>query len=144
VEVCVRLLGPDDLALLLDADGDVFDRPPQRDLAAAFLADPRHHIVGAIAGGTLVGFASAVDYLRPDKPRELFIAEVGVAGRLHRRGIGLRMVQAMLDHGRALGCASAWVATELDNAPARALYRAAGGEPDATPAEVFDFSLEKR
>jgi ribosomal protein S18 acetylase RimI-like enzyme len=86
--------------------------------------------------------ASAVDYVLPDKPPELFMAEVGVAARLHRRGIGRRLVRLMVEHGRALGCATAWIATELDNAPARALYRAAGGVPDAQPAEVFTFDLQ--
>jgi [ribosomal protein S18]-alanine N-acetyltransferase len=140
-EVAVRLLGPGDFDLLVAADPDVFDHAVRRDLADAFLADPRHHIFGAIADCRLVGFASAVDYLHPDKPRELFIAELGVAARWHRRGIGARLLRAMLDHGRDLGCAVAWVATEFDNAPARALYRAAGGAPDEQPAEVFTFDL---
>jgi ribosomal protein S18 acetylase RimI-like enzyme len=144
MEVEVRLLGPDDLDLLLQADSDVFDLPCRRDSAEAFLADPRHHIAGAIEAGQLVGMASAIDYLLPDKPPELFIAEVGVAARLHRRGIGLRLVRQMVEHGRAIGCATAWIATELDNAPARALYRAAGGVPDKQPAEVFTFDLESR
>jgi ribosomal protein S18 acetylase RimI-like enzyme len=87
--------------------------------------------------------ASANDYLLPDKPPELFIAEVGVAARLHRRGIGLRLVRLIVEHGRALGCATAWIATELDNEPARALYRAADGVPDEQPAEVFTFDLDR-
>jgi ribosomal protein S18 acetylase RimI-like enzyme len=143
MQVEVRLLGPDDLDLLLEADPDVFDLPCRRDRAEAFLAEPRHHIAGAIEGGRLVGMATALDCLRPDKPPERFIAEVGVAARLHRRGIGLRLVRLMVEHGRALGCASAWVATELDNAPARAFYRAAGGVPDDQPAEVFTFAPDR-
>lgn len=137
----VRLLGPGDLDLLLAAEAGVFDLPCRRDRAEGFLADPRHHIAGAIEAGRLVGMASAIDYVLPDKPPELFIAEVGVAARLHRRGIGLRLVRLMVEHGRALGCGTAWIATELDNAPARALYRAAGGVPDDQPAEVFTFDL---
>ena len=137
----VRLLGPDDLGLLLDAERGVFDLPCRRDRTEAFLANPRHHIAGAIEAGRLVGMASAIDYLLPDKPAELFIAEVGVAARLHRRGIGLRLVRLMVGHGRALGCVTAWIATELDNAPARTLYRAAGGMPDEQPAEIVTFDL---
>ncbi|MEO1329479.1 MAG: GNAT family N-acetyltransferase [Pseudomonadota bacterium] len=37
------------------------------------------------------------------------------------------LMAEMLAIARAAGCAEAWVATEGDNAPARALYRAAGG-----------------
>ena len=78
MQVEVRLLGPDDLDLLLGAEPDVFDLPCRRDLAEAFLADPRHHLAGAIEHGRLVGMAEAVECLRPDKPSELFIAELGV------------------------------------------------------------------
>ena len=49
----------------------------------------------------------------------------------------------MVEHGRSLGCATAWIATELDNAPARALYRGAGGVPDERPAEIFTFDLDQ-
>jgi aminoglycoside 6'-N-acetyltransferase I len=139
MQVEVRLLGPDDLDLLLGAEPDVFDLPCRRDLAEAFLADPRHHLAGAIEHGRLVGMAEAVECLRPDKPPELFIAELGVTARLRRRGIGLRLVRLLVAHARALGCAGAWVATELDNAPARALYRAAGGVADDQPAEILTF-----
>ena len=55
--------------------------------------------------------------------RRSYIDEVGVTERLHRRGIGARMMQEMFDWGRELGCAEAWVGTELDNDPARALYQ---------------------
>jgi aminoglycoside 6'-N-acetyltransferase I len=140
-EVAVRLLGPADLPLLLAAEPDVFDNPVAPALAAAFLADPRHHIIAAVAEGKVVGFASAFDYLHPDKPRTLFIAEAGVASRLQRRGIGLRLIRAMLDRARALGCSEAWISTEVDNHAARALYGIAGGVPDTPNAEIFVFQL---
>jgi ribosomal protein S18 acetylase RimI-like enzyme len=137
----VRLLGAGDLAALVNAEPDVFDNRVEPELAEAFLADPRHHIVAAIADGRVVGFASAVDYLHPDKRRQLFVNEVGVAPRLHRRGIGLSLMRAIIAQARALGCDSAWVGTDLDNLPARALYRAAGGVPDEPNAEIFEFAL---
>jgi len=40
--------------------------------------DPRHHLVVAVEH-VVVGFCSAVDYIQPDKPPELWINEVGVA-----------------------------------------------------------------
>ena len=33
----------------------------------------------------------------------------------------------MFDLGRSLGCAEAWLGTEPDNKPARALYKGLGG-----------------
>jgi ribosomal protein S18 acetylase RimI-like enzyme len=123
----IRLLSPGDQALLANVADDVFDNPVDPALARAFLADPRHHIVAAIDGALVVGFISAVDYIHPDKPAELWINETGVAPTHQGQGIAKRMFAAMLDHGRALGCTSAWVLTDRTNAAANALYLSVGG-----------------
>src|SRR5262245_21824670 len=68
---------------------DVFDDPLDSGATREFLRDPRHHLVVAIDEGVVVGFASAVDYVHPDKPSpELWINEVGVASSHQGRGIG--------------------------------------------------------
>lgn len=123
----VRLLGPDDGQALARVAADVFDNPVDPNLAREFLADPRHHVVVAIDDGLVVGFASAVHYVHPDKPAELWINEVGVAPTHRRRGLGRRALTTLLRHGRSLGCVNAWVLTDRDNAPAKAMYAAAGG-----------------
>jgi ribosomal protein S18 acetylase RimI-like enzyme len=124
--IAVRMLADGDRALLLNAVGGVFDRAVDPALADAFLADPRHHFAAAIDGERLVGMVSAVDYWHPDKPRELFINEVGVAAGYRRRGIGQRLMRTMLDHGRSMGCRDAWVMTDAGNAAANRLYARAG------------------
>ena len=126
-----------DVSLLLNADADVFDEKVDPELAAQFLADPRHHMAAALLDGTIVGMASAVHYIHPDKPAELWINEVGVAGRCRRLGIARRLMQALFDHARALGCAEAWVATELDNTAARELYRSSGGAEEKISYYTF-------
>jgi len=127
VTVDVRLLGPGDAHVLDRVAADVFDEPVDPALGAEFLADPRHHIAVAIDDGVVVGFASGVDYVHPDKPRALWVNEVGVAPSHQGRGIGRRVVDALLAHARTLGCREAWVLTDRDNTAARALYRSAGG-----------------
>jgi ribosomal protein S18 acetylase RimI-like enzyme len=127
----VRLLGPDEAAVLRHVAADVFDNPVDPALAAAFLADPRHHLVVAEDDGLVVGFVSAVDYIHPDKPAELWINETGVAPTHQGQGLAKRMFAVMLDHGRALGCTAAWVLTDRSNAAANALYRAVGGTEGA-------------
>ena len=126
-----------DVSLLLNADADVFDEEVNPKLASQFLADPRHHMAAALLDGTIVGMASAVHYIHPDKPAELWINEVGVAGRCRRQGIARRLMQALFDHARALGCAEAWVATELDNTAARELYRSSGGAEEKIAYYTF-------
>jgi ribosomal protein S18 acetylase RimI-like enzyme len=123
----MRLLRPGDGQTLAHVAADVFDNPVDPDLASEFLTDPRHHIAVAIDDGLVVGFASGVHYVHPDKPAELWVNEVGVAPACRRRGLGRRALALLLAHGRSLGCASAWVLTDRDNTAAKALYAAAGG-----------------
>ena len=131
----VRILTTQDADLFGRVADDVFDAPVNPAYVAAFLADPRHHIAAAIDAGVIVGFASGVDYIHPDKPAELWINEVGVAPTHRRRGIGRRILDCLLAHGRSIGCGTAWVLTETGNGPARALYAATGGTVDADPAD---------
>ena len=123
---------------------DVFDFAVDPAFARAFLADSRHHIAVAIDDGTVIGFASGVDYLHPDKPAQLWINEVGVAPTHQRRGIGRRVLRCLLDHGRHLGCTEAWVGTEPDNAAAHAFYAGCGGSdpPEAFVLHAFDLTVE--
>ena len=142
MSVVVRLLRNGDQALLGRAVPGTFDHLIDPELADRFLRDPRHHLVAAIADDRPVGFVSGVDYWHPDKPRELWINEVGVASAWQNRGVGTRVMQGMLDHARALGCREAWVLTDHDNAAALALYRKAGGEPSGTDLIMFTFRLK--
>ena len=125
--VTVRLLGPADAAVLQHVADGVFDNPLRPEWTAAFLADPRHHMAVALDADKVVGMASAVHYLHPDKPPELWLNEVGVAPTHEGQGVGRRLLQALFAHGRALGCAEAWLGTHHDNLAARRLYAAAGG-----------------
>jgi ribosomal protein S18 acetylase RimI-like enzyme len=134
-EICLLRLG--DEAVLAAVADDVFDNPVDPVFAAAFLADPRHHIVVALDGPLVVGFVSAVDYIHPDKPAELWINETGVAPTHQGLGIAKRMLTAMLDHGRDLACQSAWVLTDKSNIAANALY----ADPDNRHMTGYAFDL---
>ena len=137
----IKILGADEADVLLIAAPGVFDNAVDAKLAHEFVADPHHHIAVALDNGVVVGFASAVDYIHPDKPRELWINEVGTAPTHQGQGIGKKVMAAILDHGRKLGCANAWVLTDTDNAAARALYRAAGGKELSTDTVHVEFEL---
>ena len=128
--IVVRVLGPGEVRLLERVAPGVFDNEIDARLAAEFVADPRHHLAVAIDGTTVVGMASAVHYVHPDKPAELWVNEVGVAESHWRRGIGRRLMQALLERGRELGCGQAWVATDAANVAAQGLYSSVGGVPE--------------
>ncbi|MFN3857785.1 MAG: GNAT family N-acetyltransferase [Caulobacter sp.] len=114
-------LGPGDDAVL--AGADVFDYPVRPDQARAFLADPGHEIVVARQDGRIIGMATGVVLLHPDKQPAFFINEVGVDEDQRRSGVGRQLVEHLLEIARERGCRGIWLATEEDNVAARALYR---------------------
>jgi aminoglycoside 6'-N-acetyltransferase I len=140
-EVEIRLLGPEDAAVLDRMADGVFDGPVVRRWTAEFFADRRHHLIVARLDGEVVGMITAVDYVHPDKAPQLWINEVGVAPAHQRRGIATRLLDAMLEHGRALGCTEAWLGTEHDNTAARGLYERAGAGPE--PFVLYAWTLEE-
>jgi ribosomal protein S18 acetylase RimI-like enzyme len=137
----IKTLTKVDLGLLMNVADDVFDNPVDETFAREFLNDPRHHIVVAISEGSVVGFASAVHYIHPDKPPELWINEVGVASSRHSQGIGKAIMKEMLQLGRELGCKNAWVLTDRSNEPANRLYRSAGAQIGEEDTVMYEFNL---
>jgi ribosomal protein S18 acetylase RimI-like enzyme len=135
----IRVLRQGDEGVLLRFGLDVFDYQVDRGLVEEFLGDPRHHLVAALEDGRPVGFASAVHYVHPDKPSELWVNEVAVAPAHRRRGLAAELLRALFDLGRGLGCAEAWVLTDHDNAAAMRLYAAVGGV--GTEQVMFTFRL---
>jgi len=125
----IRLLMSTDASVLENVAPGVFDHPIDSEGVAEFLADSRHHICVAIENGVVVGFASAVHYVHPDKPTpELWINEVGVGPAFRRLGLAKAILRELLAHAKSLGCYQAWVLTDEVNAPARALYSSVGGD----------------
>jgi ribosomal protein S18 acetylase RimI-like enzyme len=135
-ELVVRLAGDADRDLVDRVVDDVFDGPVEAARLREFLADPRHHLAIALGpANDVIGFASAVHYVHPDKPPQLFINEVGVAASWQGHGLATRLLRVLLDRASTLGCSEAWVLTDADNAAACALYRRVGGR--AQPSVMF-------
>lgn len=141
-ECIVRVLRPDEAGVLDDVAPDVYDNDVDPRWSAEFFADPRHHIAVALDGGQVVGFASGVRYVHPDKPPELFINEVGVAPTHQGRGLARRLMRALMDHGQSLGCVQAWVCTDHDNVAANRLYASVGGVPEEFVLYAFRLGSE--
>lgn len=118
-------LTPETAAMLDGAT--VFDHAIQPDQLAAFISSPLHRLVFARTDDKVVGFASGTLILHPDKAPTLFVNEVGVAADRRRQGIGRALCIRLMHRAKKQGCASVWLATEDDNAAARALYRSLDG-----------------
>lgn len=138
----IRLLGRGEAHVLDHVAPEVFDKPVVPRLRDEFLADARHHLVVAIDAGVVVGFASGVHYVHPDKPAELWIGELAVTPALQRHGVGRRLLGALIDHARALGCVEAWVLTEPYNQAAVALYASTGMVRTAADPVMFTVELK--
>ena len=137
----IRVLGPGDEAVLDRVGEGVFDEAIDPALAREFLADSRHHLCVAVDDGVVVGFASALHYIHPDKPAELWVNEVGVANTHRERGVAKAILAVLFEHARTLGCKQAWVLTEGSNVAALKLYHATGGKPTAIHPVLFEFDL---
>jgi GNAT superfamily N-acetyltransferase len=140
----IRILGRGDAPVLNHVAEGVFDNAVDPRWAAEFLDDPRHHLAVAVENDWVVGMASAVHYVHPDKAPELWINEVAVAPAHRGRGLGRRLLEALFERGRALGCVQAWVATEPSNTPARRLYAAVGGVEAPEPFVMVEFDLRTK
>jgi len=139
----ILLLGPDDAGVLDRVAPGVFDKPVRPTWCAEFLADPRHHLVVALDDGLVVGMASGVHYIHPDKAPQLFVNEVGVSTSHRGQGIGRRMLQRLVERATELGCTEAWVLTDADNLAANRLYAAAGAEVPPSPCVMYTIRIQR-
>lgn len=137
----VRVLYEPDLVVLERVAEGVFDNPINCGFAAEFLADPRHHLAVAIDDGVVVGFASGVHYIHPDKASQMWINEVGVAPTHRRRGLAKAVLLTLLDVARSCRCAEAWVLTDTHNPAAVSLYKSLGGHDGAYDSDPSDAIL---
>jgi len=128
MEIIIKLLKHGDEDVLANVLPDVFDNPVNANLSSEFINDPRHHLAVAVDGNMVVGFASAVHYVHPDKHSELWINEVGVASSHRNRGLAKELLRALFEIGRQLECKEAWVLTDRPNIAAVRLYESLGGK----------------
>src|SRR5258708_36216340 len=112
--------------ILMNVAAEMFDNLIDSELTREFLEDPRHHIAVAIEDGVVVGFASGIHYVYPNKQPELWINEVAIATTHRRRGLGKAVLRALFEVRRVHGCAVAWGFTDRHNSPSMPLYSSVG------------------
>ncbi|TIX65767.1 MAG: GNAT family N-acetyltransferase, partial [Mesorhizobium sp.] len=78
MDVEIVRLNPGDDALVMRAAEEVFDEPVRPDRLAAYLREPAHFIIIAVAEGIVVGQCAAVIHRHPDKVSEFYVDEVGI------------------------------------------------------------------
>ena len=138
--IVVRRVQAGDETLFQSIAPDVFDEPNNPERLAAYLREPGHIMVLAFDGDHVVGQCAGVLHRHPDKTTELYVDEVGTASTHLRQGIARQMMDELFAWGRELGCTEAWLGTETDNEPAKALYRQYRPKEDET-IQYFLFDL---
>ena len=136
----IRILAPGDEDLLIRAVELADEGPLSPDRAAAFLAEPDLVNVVALEAGQPVGFVYGY-VLRRYEAVSFFIYSVDVAETHQRRGIAKAMLAALSDLGKAGRWDEMFVFTNAGNAPAMALYAAAGGVRPNPDDVMWDFYL---
>jgi ribosomal protein S18 acetylase RimI-like enzyme len=131
-------VGPAAATLLERVAEDVFDETIDPARLAAYVAEPGHLMVVAVADGEVVGQARGMVHRHPDQPTELYIDNLGVTPARRREGLATRMLDELIDWGRSLGCEEAWVGTEIDNEAARELYEGRGSAAETFVMYVYE------
>jgi ribosomal protein S18 acetylase RimI-like enzyme len=143
MDIDTKILGPDESEVLERLAPGVFDDPLDAEATARFLTDPRHHVAVATEDGLVVGAATSVHYLHPDKSEpEMWINELAVAPTHRGRGLGKALLGALLETAREQGCREAWIVTDPENEAAMRLYRRMSGQEAARNQVMFTFRLE--
>ena len=122
-EVRIERLGAAHLPFALRIAPEVFDHPLDPAHLAAIVEAPDHLLLIARNGDHVIGQCCASLHRHPDAPSDLYVENLGVTPDWQRRGVATDLVHAAKDWGRERGATALWIATEVDNAPARALYR---------------------
>ncbi len=135
----VRFATLADRDLLLTAE-DLFDDPPQREWLDAFLQDPRHHLAIAVDQTECIGFLSAVDYVHPDKPPQMWINELGVIDSRRREGVATALIDAAKNKAKSLNCSELWVLADPTE-EALGFYASLEARREGTHIAMFTFDL---
>lgn len=139
--VHISILESDQARVLDRVASGVFDNEVNMVWTRQFLRDARHHLAVAIVTDQVIGMASAVHYLHADKPPELWINEVAVAEPFQGRRVGRRLVEALLERGRQVGCCAAWVLTTQANENAMRLFASCEGRRSSPDPVMFEWDL---
>lgn len=92
----------------------------------------------------LMGIASGRIELKPyGYFKWMYVDEVDVCVDQRKKGAGKALMNALLEYAAECGCEELWLGTEVDNAPANALYRSLA--PDEADEFVgYNFELKQR
>ncbi|NNL87975.1 MAG: GNAT family N-acetyltransferase [Marinicaulis sp.] len=128
--IAVRSLTVSDFDALKNVADGVFDDPLVPSSAKSFLKNQDNYLVVAVDednADRVVGFASAVKYLHPDKEKpEMVVLEIGVAPPYRQQGAGKKIMNAISLKRRKPAVGSrGWPRSRIMSPPLRFIKRPA-------------------
>ena len=123
------------LAPLFDGYRQFYGRPPDGAAAEAFLRDRFDHgesvVFLAFDPSQPVGFTQLYpSFSSVSLARTFILNDLFVVPSHRRAGVGSALLQAAVDHARALGAVRVSLNTDVRNLPAQATYEARGWKRD--------------
>ncbi|MDA9865437.1 GNAT family N-acetyltransferase [bacterium] len=136
--ITIRNLGPEDAHVLDRVRPGTFEGDLDPAKAWAVLATRVNEMVVAMDRGEVIGFVLGTTMMRPDKPNEFFVNEIGVHEDYRRQGVGRRLMERITELAMDRGCFGLWVLSKSDNKDAQAFYQALDGKK-STGEVMFDW-----
>lgn len=104
----------------------------EKDSFHVFIALEDKQVVGGLTAYTIPGYYA--------KASQVYIYDLAVKTDRQRRGIGKKLMAAILDYCKGIGMGDVFVQAEQEDAHAVAFYHATGGE--ALDAVHFSYKLQ--
>lgn len=117
----IRHLGPEDPGVLDHLRPGLFGGPLDPSETWRFLAVGLNEMVVALQAGQVVGLATGTVLMRPDGPPSFLITDLRVHPDERRKGLGMRLLERLLDVATDRGCRDITCQTEASDDAARAL-----------------------
>ena len=104
------------------ADWEASVKDFSKDDFEKFLDSPDRFYLIASIDGKIAGAIHGYKLLHPTGVTYMYIDEVDTMANQRRQGVAKTMMEAVLKLAKEWGCDQAWLGTEHDNEPAKALY----------------------
>jgi ribosomal protein S18 acetylase RimI-like enzyme len=139
----VRLLRLGDEADLIAAAREFNDLELSHPRAAEILRDPTFvMVVAETRDGELMARVYGHELRRLDQT-DLFLYEVDTVEKHQRKGAGRAVLDFISELCKSRGYGEWFVLTECSNEAGNALYRAAGGKTEGSPANIYAMSTKR-
>lgn len=142
-QIQIKRLNAGDVQHLRNVADGVFDNPVRTELATRFLNNAQNVLIVAFAADMVVGMASGIVYVHPDKEPELWVNELGVAPAYRRRGVARDIMAQVQSVATEEKCTACWLLTERTNLAANGFYQSLPGWDASANAVMYEKDLSQ-